>query len=156
MTTTALEIGGRIPSMTLHTDSGEAIALRDIGKTLVLYFYPKDDTPGCTKQACELRDNWSLFEANDEIVLFGVSPQDEKSHLKFRTKHSLPFNLLVDEDHRLADELGFWVEKSMYGKKYWGIERSTVIVNADGTIRSIHRKVKPADHVPLLKKELGL
>lgn len=156
MTTTILKVGEQLPNMTLQTDTGKQVSLREVGATLVLYFYPKDDTPGCTKQACAIRDNWSLFESSDDVVLYGVSPQDGRSHTKFRTKYDLPFQLLVDEDHRLAEALGFWVEKSMYGKKYWGVERSTVIVNSDGTIRSIHRKVRPAEHLSMLRKELGL
>ncbi|MCW2927392.1 MAG: alkyl hydroperoxide reductase/Thiol specific antioxidant/Mal allergen [Thermoleophilia bacterium] len=156
-TTSALDIGQPVPDLTLSDDQGRDVSLRALaGSRVVLYFYPKDDTPGCTTQACELRDTWSEFDGVDDLVVYGVSPDGAEAHQKFRAKHDLPFHLLVDEDHRLADALGFWVEKSMYGKKYWGVERSTVIVGADGNIQSIVRKIQPAKHVAWLRSELGL
>lgn len=156
-TTTPVEVGQPAPDLTLLDDHGTNVALRELrGKRVVLYFYPKDDTPGCTKQACSIRDSWDRFAAADDVVLYGVSPQDAKSHAKFRAKHELPFPLLVDEDHELANAFGFWVEKSLYGKKYWGVERSTVIIGADGTISAMQRKIKPGDHTEWLTKELGI
>ena len=157
-TSSPIETGQLVPDLTLADDQGNSINLRrDLaGKRVVLYFYPKDDTPGCTTQACAIRDSWSQFEGIDDLVIYGVSPQDAASHTKFRTKHDLPFHLLVDEEHQLADALGFWVEKSLYGRKYMGVERSTVILAADGTISAIARKISPAKHVPWLRKELGV
>ena len=160
MTTNAtapIEVGQPAPNLTLQDDQGRDVSLQDLrGSRVVLYFYPKDDTPGCTTQACALRDSWSEFEAVDDLLVYGVSTDDVASHQKFRAKHDLPFHLLVDEDHRLADAFGFWVEKSLYGRKYMGTERSTVILGADGTVQAIGRKVQPAKHVPWLRRELGL
>jgi peroxiredoxin Q/BCP len=154
--TQTIDAGQLVPDLTLPDDHGNDVRLRDLaGKTVILYFYPKDDTPGCTTQACDLRDNWATFD-RDDIALFGVSPDDVASHQKFRDKHGLPFPLLVDADHELAEAFGIWTEKSMYGRKYMGIERSTVVVAPDGTVQSVHRKVKPAGHVQLLRDELGL
>jgi len=156
-TTTPLEVGQQAPDLTLFDDAGNEVALRALmGMRVVLYFYPKDDTPGCTTQACELRDSWSHFDAVEDLLVYGVSPQDAKSHTKFRAKYDLPFHLLVDDEQALANAFGFWVEKSMYGKKYWGVERSTVIIAADGTIQAIERKVQPAKHMAWLVRELGI
>ena len=156
-TTAAIEAGQQLPDLTLVDDQGNDVSLRElVGQRVVLYFYPKDSTPGCTTQACAIRDSWSEFDALDDLVVYGVSPDGSDSHQKFRAKHDLPFHLLVDEDHRLADAFGLWVEKSMYVKKYWGVERSTVIVDADGTIAAIERKVQPAKHVPWLRSVLGI
>lgn len=128
---------------------GTGVSLRDFtGRTLVLYFYAKDDTPGCTAQACALRDDWAQFKNKAE--LFGVSVDGSASHRKFIDKHSLPFPLLSDESHQLVDAYGVWVEKSMYGKKYMGAERSTFVIGPDGKIRAILRKVKPAEHAAQL------
>ena len=150
-------VGQPAPDLTLTDDQGREVALRDLaGTRVVLYFYPKDDTPGCTTQACALRDSWSEFESVDDLIVYGVSTDDVASHQKFRAKHDLPFHLLVDEDHRLADAFGFWVEKSLYGRKYMGTERSTVIIGADGNVQAVGRKVQPAKHVPWLRRELGL
>lgn len=132
---------------------GKRVSLRELrGKTVVIYFYPKDDTPGCTTQACGLRDAWS--DLAKKAIVFGVSVDGAKSHAKFVEKHSLPFSLLVDEDHALVEAYGVWVEKSMYGRKYMGTERSTFMIDPDGKIRAIHRKVKPADHAGILLAEL--
>jgi peroxiredoxin Q/BCP len=156
-TTTAAEVGRTVPARTLLDDTGTPVNLRDLaGKRVVLYFYPKDDTSGCTTQACAIRDTWSEFEAVEDLIIYGVSPDDVASHTKFRGKHDLPFHLLVDEEHQLADDFGFWVEKSLYGNKYMGVERSTVIIGADGTISAVARKIAPGKHVAWLKSELGI
>jgi peroxiredoxin Q/BCP len=153
---TSIETGEIAPDVTLQDGDGNDVRLADLrGKTVVLYFYPKDDTSGCTTQACDIRDNWSIFD-RDDLVLYGVSPDGAKSHSKFATKYRLPFPLLVDEDHALADRFGIWGQKSLYGKKYFGIVRSTVIIDPDGSVRSILRNVKPAEHVALLREELGI
>ena len=115
------------------------------GSPVVLYFYPKDDTPGCTTQACGIRDEWGAFEERGAVVL-GVSPDSETSHVKFKRKYGLPFTLLADEDHAVSETYGVWVEKSMAGRTYMGIERSTFVIDADGTVAKIMRKVKPDTH----------
>ena len=115
------------------------------GKTVVLYFYPKDDTPGCTVEACELRDSHTRITGKNAVVL-GVSPDSVKSHEKFAAKFSLPFTLVPDEDHKICEAYGVWKEKSMYGRKYMGVERTTFIIGPDGRIGKIFRKVKPAGH----------
>jgi thioredoxin-dependent peroxiredoxin len=138
--------GQPVPDFELQSDAGEPVRLADLrGKPVVLYFYPRDDTPGCTKQACGIRDAWSEFEQRGAVVL-GVSPDDERSHAKFKEKYGLPFTLLADPGHKLTEELGFWVEKSFAGKKYMGVERSTVVIGPDGKVRKVFRKVKPAEH----------
>ena len=111
----------------------------------MLYFYPKDDTPGCTLQACEIRDSWSDFEGRGAVVL-GVSPDSVASHEKFRAKYDLPFTLLADPDHEVAEAYGVWGERSYAGKTYMGIERSTFVIDADGNVASVMREVKPAEH----------
>jgi len=129
--------------------SGQIVSLADFkGRALVLYFYPKDDTPGCTAQACALRDEWRDFAA--KAALFGVSVDPPGSHQKFIEKHSLPFPLLSDESHAMVEAYGVWIEKSMYGKKYMGAERSTFVIGPDGKIRAILRKVKPEEHAAQL------
>jgi thioredoxin-dependent peroxiredoxin len=134
----AIAVGGKY-------GDGKEVSLGDFkGHTVVLYFYPKDDTPGCTVQACALRDDWKQISAKGE--LFGVSVDSAKSHEKFITKHSLPFPLLSDEAHQIVEAYGVWVEKSMYGKKYMGAERSTFVIGPDGKLRGILRKVKPEEH----------
>ena len=115
------------------------------GKTVVLYFYPKDDTPGCTTEACELRDAHKQIAAKNAVVL-GVSPDSAKSHEKFSAKFSLPFSLVPDEDHKLCETYGVWKEKSMYGRKYMGVERTTFVIGPDGVIKKIFRKVKAVGH----------
>lgn len=152
--TSTIATGQLVPDMTLRDEEDNEVSLRGVGTTLVLYFYPKDDTPGCTTQACSLRDEWSEFD-RDDVTIYGVSPDDAESHRRFREKYALPFHLLVDEDHRLADAFGIWGEKRMYGKTYEGIVRSTVVVDADGTVRTIERDVKPAQHNDLLRDALG-
>jgi thioredoxin-dependent peroxiredoxin len=133
---------------------GKEVSLSDLrGQRVVLYFYPKDDTPGCTTQACGLRDAWSEFDGRGE--LFGVSPDSAASHAKFISKFGLPFPLLSDADKEIVQAYGVWVEKSMYGKKYMGAERSTFVIGPDGRLAAIFRKVKPEEHVDLLKNALA-
>jgi peroxiredoxin Q/BCP len=122
------------------------------GKMLVLYFYPKDDTPGCTAQACGLRDQW--HEIKERAVVFGVSVDPPESHTKFIEKFQLPFPLLSDPDHKMVTAYGVWVEKNMYGKKYMGAERTTFLIDGHGCISAVFRKVKPDQHVDLLKQAL--
>jgi peroxiredoxin Q/BCP len=112
---------------------------------VVVYFYPRDDTPGCTKQACGIRDHWGEFERRDAVVL-GVSRDSATRHVKFKDKHGLPFTLLADEDHAVSEAYGVWVEKSMAGRKYMGIERSTFVIDADGNVTNVMRRVKPDTH----------
>ena len=141
-----VEEGKPAPDFELATDSGETVKLSSLrGKPVVLYFYPKDDTPGCTAQACGIRDVYGEFERAGAVVL-GVSPDDEGSHAKFKEKYSLPFTLLADEGHRVAEDYGVWVEKNMYGKKSMGIERSTFVIDADGNVAKVMRRVKPDTH----------
>jgi len=122
------------------------VSLEDFrGKPVVLYFYPKDDTPGCTAQARGIRDEWGEFEERGAVVL-GVSPDGETSHVKFKRKYGLPFTLLADEDHAVSEAYGVWVEKSMAGRRYMGIERSTFVIDADGNVAKVMRKVKPDTH----------
>ena len=150
-----LTAGAMAPEFTAVTESGETISLRDFrGKRVVLYFYPKDDTPGCTTQACGFRDHYPVIEEKNAVVL-GVSPDSAKSHTKFKTKFNLPFTLLVDEDHTIADAYGVWVEKSMYGKKYMGIERSHFVIDEEGRIVEAKVKVKPEDSVASALAALG-
>jgi peroxiredoxin Q/BCP len=155
---TELRVGDKAPAFTTIAvggkyGGGEAVALGDFtGQVVVLYFYPKDDTPGCTTQACALRDEWQDFDG--KAVIFGVSPDSAASHAKFIQKHSLPFPLLVDDAKKIVGDYGVWVEKSMYGKKYMGTERTTFVIGADGKIKAILRKVKPAEHTGLLRAAL--
>ncbi len=142
----AVEEGLPAPIFTLPSDSGEEISLESLrGKPIILYFYPRDDTPGCTTQACGIRDAWGEFESRGAVVL-GVSPDSPKKHVKFREKYGLPFTLLADEDHSVAQAYGVWVEKSMLGKKYMGVERSTFVIDADGNVAKVMRRVKPDTH----------
>jgi thioredoxin-dependent peroxiredoxin len=138
--------GTPAPDFSLASDGGETISLASLrGKPVVLYFYPKDDTPGCTAQACGIRDSWAEFEQSGAVVL-GVSPDSESSHVKFKQKFDLPFTLLADPDHATAEAYEVWVEKSMYGKKYMGVERSTFVIDADGTVAKVMRNVDPKTH----------
>jgi peroxiredoxin Q/BCP len=141
-----LIVGAKAPAFSAPDQSGKVVSLTDFkGKKVVLYFYPKDDTPGCTTEACSFRDEHSAFLKKGAVVL-GVSPDSAKSHTKFIEKFSLPFPLLADEDKAIANAYGVWVEKSMYGKKYMGVERSTFVIGPDGKLLAIYRKVKPAEH----------
>jgi peroxiredoxin Q/BCP len=142
----ALKIGSKAPDFNVETDSGEKLKLSSLkGKTVVLYFYPKADTPGCTTEACEFRDASQQFTSQDAVIL-GVSPDEVKAQAKFKGKFGLTFPLLADADHAIAEKYGVWVEKSMYGKKYMGVERSTFVIDKDGKIAKIFNKVKPAGH----------
>jgi len=141
-----VEEGAPAPDFELTSDSGDVIKLSDqLGKQVVLYFYPKDDTPGCTTQACGIRDAYGEFERAGAVVL-GVSPDNEKSHVKFKKKFELPFTLLADTDHSVSEAYGVWGEKSYMGKNYMGIDRSTFVIDADGNVKKVMRKVKPATH----------
>jgi peroxiredoxin Q/BCP len=144
---TATAVGGKY-------GDGEVVKLKDLrGRRVVLYFYPKDDTPGCTTQACGLRDSWSAFEG--QAAVFGVSVDSEKSHAKFSAKYQLPFPLLADPEKKIVNDYGVWVEKSMYGRKYMGAERTTFVIDADGRVVTILRKVKPAEHTDQLTEALA-
>ena len=141
-----IEAGQAAPEFELGTDSGDTVSLASLrGKPVVLYFYPKDDTPGCTAQACAIRDAWGEFQRAGAVVL-GVSADDEASHAKFRDKYELPFPLLADTDHAVAEAYGVWGEKTYAGKTYMGIDRSTFVIDADGTVATVMRKVKPDTH----------
>jgi peroxiredoxin Q/BCP len=141
-----VEEGKTAPDFELMSDAGERVKLSDLrGKTVVLYFYPKDDTPGCTVQASGIRDAYSEFQQRGAIVL-GVSPDDQASHVKFRTKYELPFTLLADPNHEVAEDYGVWVEKNAYGQKKMGIERSTFIIDPAGNVSKVMRRVKPDTH----------
>ena len=143
---TVIEEGSPAPDFELPNDAGETVRLSDLrGKPVVLYFYPKDDTPGCTTQACGIRDAYREFEQAGAIVL-GVSPDDERSHDTFRKKYELPFNLLADTDHAVAEQYGVWGEKKFMGRTYMGINRSTFVIDADGTVKKVFPNVKPAEH----------
>ncbi|MGZ3754510.1 MAG: thioredoxin-dependent thiol peroxidase [Mucilaginibacter sp.] len=136
-----LQEGDKAPNFTANDQNGQQVSLSDFkGKTVVLYFYPKDDTPGCTAEACDFRDNYqSLVGKGFEVV--GVSTDDEKSHKKFESKYSLPFPLIADTEKEIVEAYGVWVEKNMYGKKYMGTARTTFIIDADGVIKKIIDKV---------------
>ena len=138
--------GEPAPTFALPSDEGRTVSLAGLkGRPVVLYFYPKDDTSGCTTQACEFRDRWSDVEAAGAVVL-GVSPDPVDSHVKFRKKFDLPFPLLADTDHAVAEAYGVWGEKSMYGRKYEGIHRTTFLIGPDGRIARVFEKVKPKGH----------
>jgi peroxiredoxin Q/BCP len=149
-----VEEGKPAPDFELQTDEGETVRLSDFkGKPVVLYFYPKDDTPGCTAQACGIRDAWGEFQRKGAVVL-GVSADDVDSHRKFKEKHHLPFTLLADPDRELIDAYDVWKEKSYMGKTYWGVQRATAVIGADGTIKKWWPKVKPDEHADQVLAEL--
>ena len=138
--------GKPAPDFELKSDAGERVKLSELrGKPVVLYFYPKDDTPGCTTEACEFRDAYDVFRARGAEVL-GVSPDDVASHEKFKTKYELPFTLLADPDHAVAEQYGVWGEKKFAGKTYLGINRSTFIIDADGNVARAMLGIKAAGH----------
>lgn len=150
-----VEEGQEAPDFELTSDSGEQIRLTGLrGRPVVLYFYPRDDTPGCTAQACGLRDSWSRV-AETGVEVFGVSPDSTKSHVKFREKYALPYRLLSDTGHAVADAFGVWVEKHFAGRTYFGTERTTFIVGPDGRIEHVMPQVKPAAHVDQLLEALA-
>lgn len=141
-----IEPGKKAPAFTLKSDDGSQVKLSDFkGSPVVLYFYPKDDTPGCTKEACSFRDRKADLEALGAIVL-GVSPDSEKRHAKFRDKYDLNFRLLADADHQVAEKYGAWREKNMYGKKSMGIQRSTYLIDADGKVAKVWQRVQVDGH----------
>jgi peroxiredoxin Q/BCP len=143
-----LQPGEMAPDFETTTDEGKTVKLSDYrGKRVVLYFYPKDDTPGCTTQACSFRDNYLDIEERNAVVL-GISPDDVKSHQKFKTKYNLPFTLLVDEDHAITEQYGAWGEKTMYGNTYMGVIRSQVIIDEQGKVVAVHYNIKPDASVP--------
>jgi thioredoxin-dependent peroxiredoxin len=142
-----LKEGDQAPSISLSTDSGAPFELTSLrGKNVVLYFYPKADTPGCTLEACAFRDKLDTFTETNAVIV-GVSPDTSKAQAKFKEKFSLPFTLLADSEHKAAEDYGVWKEKSMYGKKYMGVERTTFVINGDGVIKKIFPKVKVEGHV---------
>lgn len=141
-----IEPGQSAPDFTLPDQDGEDVALSSLrGRRVVLYFYPRADTPGCTTQACGIRDAWAELERRGAVVL-GVSPDDEGSHERFKAKYGLPFTLLADPDHSVAERYGVWVEKTSYGKKRMGVERSTFVVDEQGRVARVLRRVKPDTH----------
>jgi len=141
-----IEEGQPAPEFELQSDDGSTIRLASLrGTPVVLYFYPKDDTPGCTVQACGIRDAWEDFERVGARVL-GISPDDEASHVAFKEKNALPFTLLADPEHETAEAYGAWVEKTMGERTYMGVERSTFVIDADGKIAKVMRKVQPDTH----------
>jgi thioredoxin-dependent peroxiredoxin len=151
----ALEPGDPAPDFTLSDQHGRPVTLSDLrGQNVVLYFYPKADTPGCTTQACGVRDHRPDYDAAGAAV-FGVSPDPVKAVAKFDDKYGLGFPLLADEDHAVAEAYGVWVEKSMYGRKYMGNERTTFVIGPDGKIGQVFRRVKPAEHDELVLRALS-
>jgi len=138
--------GDQAPDFTLRSDAGTDVTLSSLrGRPVVLYFYPRDNTPGCTTQACGIRDAYGEFERAGAVVL-GVSPDNERSHVKFKNKYELPFALLADTDHAVAEQYGVWGEKKFAGKSYTGVFRSTFVIDADGTVKKVMHNVKPATH----------
>jgi peroxiredoxin Q/BCP len=154
-----LEAGEKAPGFTAVAAGGEygaggEVSLADFaGRMVVLYFYPKDDTPGCTTQACDIRDAWG--ELSKRAAVFGVSVDSVKSHEKFIGKYDLPFPLISDEDRALVEAYGVWVEKNLYGRRYMGTERATFVIDGEGVVKAVLPKVKPADHVEKLLEVLG-
>ena len=141
-----IEEGKPAPDFVLTSDSGDTVSLSDLrGKPVVIYFYPKDDTPGCTKQACGIRDAYGEFERAGAVVL-GISPDDEHSHVRFRDKYELPFTLLADTDHSVAEQYGVWGEKKYMGRRYLGISRWTFVIDEAGNVKKVLPNVKPATH----------
>ena len=149
-----IEEGTPAPDFELGTDDGGRVRLSELrGRPVVLYFYPKDDTPGCTAQACEIRDEYAEFRERGAVVL-GVSPDDETSHARFRAKYSLPFTLLADPDHKVAEQYGVWGEREYGGKKYMGISRSTFVIDPAGRVAKALYGVKPQGHAEKVLAEL--
>ncbi|HZS55468.1 MAG TPA: thioredoxin-dependent thiol peroxidase [Bryobacteraceae bacterium] len=150
-----LKEGDPAPAISLETDSGEHFDLASLkGKNVVLYFYPKADTPGCTKEACEFRDRSKKFSKSNTVIV-GLSPDASKAQAKFKDKFDLPFTLLADVDHKAAEDYGVWKEKSMYGRKYMGVERTTFVIGPDGKIKKIFPKVKVDGHAEEVLAAIG-
>jgi peroxiredoxin Q/BCP len=144
-------VGTQAPDFTVLTDKGESLTLSSLqGRPVVLYFYPKDDTSGCTIEACEFRDSFPQFD-KDKAVILGVSPDDVKSHVKFKKKFDLPFTLLADTDKSIAQAYDVWQEKSMYGRKYMGVVRTTFVIDKSGRIAKVFEKVTPTGHAAEVK-----
>ena len=149
-----VEAGDIAPDFTTPDDADRRVSLSDFrGKRVVLFFYPKDDTSGCTIEACEFRDALPRFTAGDAVIL-GISPDDAKSHRKFKTKFELPYTLLVDEGHAVAERYGVWKEKSMYGRTYMGVERTTFLIDRAGRIARVFEKVKPEGHAEEVRQAI--
>ena len=149
-----LKEGDKAPAFTLNDHDGNPVSLSDFeGKKVVVYFYPKDDTPGCTTQACDFRDALPRFDTDGAVVL-GVSPDSAASHARFRKKFDLNFPLLADEDHAVSTAYGVWKEKSMYGRTYMGIERSTFLIDEEGVVAEVWRKVRAKGHADLVAAAL--
>jgi peroxiredoxin Q/BCP len=150
-----IERGKKAPGFSVQNQDGDTVSLDDFaGKNIVLYFYPKDDTPGCTTEACEFRDSHSELKDLDAVVL-GVSKDSIKSHAKFRDKYELPFHLLSDTELDIHNKYGTWVEKKMYGKKYMGTQRATFVIDSKGVVRHVFPNVKPKGHVEQVREALA-
>ncbi|HVW37631.1 MAG TPA: thioredoxin-dependent thiol peroxidase [Pirellulales bacterium] len=150
-----VEAGKKAPEFTLPADDGSKVKLKDLrGSAVVLYFYPRDDTPGCTREACAFRDRRKEIQKAGAKV-FGVSTDDVASHMKFRDKYELNFPLLADVDHKVAEKYGAWREKNMYGKKSWGVQRSTFLIDADGVVQKVWKKVSVDGHDDQVLAALG-
>ncbi len=149
-----LNEGDPAPDFELSADDGDTVSLGDLrGRKVILYFYPKDDTPGCTTEACEFRDLVPELD-DDEVVVLGVSPDPVESHRKFKEKHGLNFPLLADEDHAVSEAYGVWKEKSMFGNKFWGVERSTFLIDEEGRVEKAWRRVRPKGHAAAVAREV--
>lgn len=152
--TEALKVGQKAPAFSALDEAGNKVSLKDFkGQKVVLYFYPKDNTSGCTKEACDFRDTIEKFKKAGAAVI-GVSPDSAKSHVNFKEKFALPFPLLVDEDKKILSDYGAWREKAMYGRKFMGVERTTIVIDEEGTVSHIFPKVKVNDHVMSVLKAL--
>jgi thioredoxin-dependent peroxiredoxin len=139
-------VGAPAPDFSLPDETGKSVRLADLqGQPVVLYFYPKDDTPGCTKEACGFRDSYSQFREAGAVI-FGVSPDTSKSHARFRAKFDLPFSLLADKDHQVCDLYGVWGQKKMMGREYMGVRRTTFLIGRDGTLLKTFENVRPDEH----------
>ena len=147
-------VGAKPPDFTLESDTNESATLSAFkGQTVVLYFYPKDDTPGCTTEACDFRDLFPRFKRGKAVIL-GISPDSARKHANFKKKYDLPFTLLADKDHKVTEQYGLWVEKTFWGRKYMGVERTTYIIGPDGKIKTIFAKVNPEGHATAVADEL--
>ena len=151
----SLKVGQKAPAFTLPDENGSAVSLASLkGKKVVLYFYPKDHTPGCTQEACDFRDNFARLKSKG-VLVFGISKDNAKAHTSFKAKHDLPFSLLTDETGKMLESYGAWGEKSMYGKKFMGIIRSTVIVDEEGKVLKTYPKVSVKGHVEQILEDIA-